>query len=40
VDAIALLACDALLFGQDGLAEVTVPVVAIGGTLDGGSPHM
>jgi predicted dienelactone hydrolase len=40
VDAIVPLAGDALFFGQDGLAEITVPVIAIGGTLDSDSPYM
>lgn len=40
VDAIVPLAGDALFFGQPGLAEITVPVMAIGGTLDTDSPFM
>ena len=40
VDAIVPLAGDALFFGQEGLAEITVPVLAIGGTRDGDSPYM
>jgi predicted dienelactone hydrolase len=40
VDAIVPLAGDALFFGQDGLAEITVPVMAIGGTLDSDAPYM
>ena len=40
VDAIVPLAGDAFFFGQDGLAEITVPVMAIGGTLDSDAPYM
>lgn len=40
VDAIVPLAGDALFFGQAGLAEIAVPVMAIGGTLDRDSPYM
>lgn len=40
VDAIVPLAGDALFFGQAGLAKITVPVMAIGGTLDQDSPYM
>jgi predicted dienelactone hydrolase len=40
VDAIVPLAGDAFFFGQDGLAEITVPVMAIGGTLDTDAPYM
>ena len=38
VDAIIPLAGDAYMFDQRGLAEVTVPVLAMGGTLDTGTP--
>ncbi|MGH1345897.1 MAG: alpha/beta hydrolase family protein [Nannocystales bacterium] len=38
VDAIAALAGDAYLFGPEGLASVTVPTLALGGTLDTGTP--
>lgn len=38
VDAIAALAGDAYLFGPDGLASVTVPTMALGGTQDSGTP--
>ena len=38
VDAIVSMAGDAYIFGKDGLAEITVPVMAIGGTLDSDSP--
>ena len=38
VDAIVPMAGDAFFFGQAGLAEITVPVLAIGGTLDNDSP--
>jgi predicted dienelactone hydrolase len=40
VDAIVPLAGDALFFGQASLAEIVVPVMAIGGTLDSDSPYM
>lgn len=40
VDAIVPLAGDAFFFGQAGLAEVTVPVLAIGGTADSNSPYL
>jgi predicted dienelactone hydrolase len=40
VDAIVPLAGDAFYFGRDGLAEITVPVMAIGGTADGDSPYL
>jgi predicted dienelactone hydrolase len=40
VDAIVPLAGDAFFFGQDGLAEITVPVLAMGGTLDSDAPYM
>ena len=38
VDAVVALAGDALMFGADGLASLTVPVLAIGGTADRDSP--
>lgn len=38
VDAVISMAGDAAMFGQAGLAEVTVPVMAIGGTADTDSP--
>jgi len=38
VDAIVPIAGDAYLFGDDGLAEVTVPAMMIGGTADSGTP--
>lgn len=38
VDAIAAIAGDAYLFGSQGLASVTVPTLALGGTLDTGTP--
>ena len=38
VDAIVPMAGDAYLFGTDGLAEVTVPVLLLGGTADTGTP--
>ena len=34
IDAIVTIAGDSPMFGEQGLAEVTVPVLAIGGTLD------
>ena len=40
VDAIVPMAGDAFFFGQDGLAEISVPVMAIGGTNDNDSPFM
>lgn len=40
VDAIVPMAGDAFFFGQAGLAQITVPVMAIGGTLDNDSPYM
>jgi predicted dienelactone hydrolase len=38
VDAVVSLAGDAAMFGESGLAEITVPVMAIGGTADTDSP--
>jgi predicted dienelactone hydrolase len=40
VGAIVSLAGDALFFGQEGLAEIRVPVMAIGGTLDNDSAYL
>jgi predicted dienelactone hydrolase len=40
VDAIVPMAGDAFFFGRDGLAEITVPVMAIGGTNDNDSPYL
>ena len=40
VDAIVPMAGDAFFFGQVGLAEISVPVMAIGGTADSDSPFM
>ena len=40
IDALVSLAGDAFYFGQDGLAEITVPVMAIGGTRDRDAPYM
>lgn len=40
VDAIVSMAGDAFFFGQAGLAEITVPVMAIGGTADSDSPFL
>lgn len=39
VDAVVSLAGDAYLFGRAGLAEINVPVMAIGGTGDGDTPY-
>lgn len=38
VDAVVSIAGDAAMFGEVGLAEITVPVMAIGGTADTDSP--
>jgi len=38
VDAIVPMAGDAYFFGESGLANVTVPVMALGGTADTGTP--
>jgi predicted dienelactone hydrolase len=38
VDAVVSMAGDAAMFGEPGLAEITVPVLAIGGTADTDSP--
>ncbi len=38
VDAIVPIASDAFLFGDDELAEVTTPMLIIGGTADTGAP--
>ena len=40
VDAVVSMAGDAFFFGQPGLAEIDVPVMAIGGTDDKDSPYM
>ena len=40
VDAVVSMAGDAFFFGQPGLAEIDVPVLAIGGTNDVDSPYM
>ena len=40
VDAIVPMAGDAYFFGQTGLAEIDVPVLAIGGTLDSDTPFL
>jgi predicted dienelactone hydrolase len=40
VDAIVPMAGDAFFFGKDGLAEIIIPVMAIGGTSDSDSPYM
>lgn len=38
IDAVVSIAGDAAIFGPEGLAEVTVPVMAIGGTADHDAP--
>jgi predicted dienelactone hydrolase len=38
VDAAVSMAGDAIVFGRAGLAEITVPVMAMGGTADSDSP--
>ena len=38
VDAIITMAGDSYLFDKAGLAEITVPVLAMGGTADTGTP--
>jgi predicted dienelactone hydrolase len=38
VDAAVVLAGDAIMFGPTGLAEITIPLMTIGGTADTGSP--
>jgi predicted dienelactone hydrolase len=40
VDAVVSMAGDAFFFGEAGLAEIDVPVMAIGGTNDKDSPYM
>ncbi len=40
VEAIVPLAGDAFFFGQNGLAEISVPVLAMGGTADTDSPFL
>lgn len=39
VDGVVALAGDAFFFGEAGLAEIDVPVLAIGGTADNDSPY-
>jgi predicted dienelactone hydrolase len=39
VDAIIPMAGDSYIFDQAGLAEITIPVMAIGGTLDTSTPY-
>lgn len=39
VDAIVSMAGDAYFFNETGLAEITVPVLAMGGTADSGTPY-
>ncbi len=40
VDAIVPMAGDAYFFNEAGLAEITIPVMAIGGTADTGTPYL
>ncbi|MBK8031310.1 MAG: hypothetical protein IPK17_17830 [Chloroflexi bacterium] len=40
VDTIVTIAGDSYMFGEQGLAEITMPVLAIGGTLDTSTPYM
>lgn len=40
IDAIVAMAGDAIMFGRAGLAEITVPLMAIGGTADIDSPFV
>lgn len=40
VDAVVSMAGDAYLFGEAGLAQISAPVMAIGGTADEDSPFM
>jgi predicted dienelactone hydrolase len=40
VDAVVAMAGDAAMFGQAGLAKISVPVMAMGGTADRDSPFM
>jgi len=39
VDAIVPIAADAFLFEEAGLAEITIPVMSMGGTADTGAPY-
>ena len=40
IDVLVPMAGDAYLFGEAGLAEITVPVLAIGGTTDTDTPYV
>lgn len=40
VDAIVSMTGDAYFFGETGLAEITIPVMALGGTADTGTPYL
>jgi predicted dienelactone hydrolase len=40
IDAIVPMADEAYKFDQEGLAQITVPVMAMGATLDTGSPYL
>ncbi|MBZ0281958.1 MAG: hypothetical protein K8L97_14550 [Anaerolineae bacterium] len=39
VDTIVTIAGDSYMFGEQGLTEITMPVLAIGGTLDTSTPY-
>lgn len=39
IDAMITMAGDAYMFGQDGLAAITMPILAMGGTQDTGTPY-
>jgi hypothetical protein len=39
VTAVISMAGDAYLFDERGLGELTVPVLALGGTVDDGTPY-
>ena len=39
VDTIVTIAGDSYMFGEQGLAEISMPVLAIGGTLDTSTPY-
>lgn len=40
VDAVVSMAGDAYFFGEAGLANITIPVMALGGTADTGTPYL
>lgn len=39
IDALVTIAGDSYMFGEQGLAAITMPVLAIGGTLDSSTPY-